>query len=504
MANDLKDDVILSLDLGTSNIKLAAIKKCGEIVCINYIPLNILSPKQGYQEIDPVELWKDIQKLIKQTCNGLEHKIVALGISSQRGTFITWKKGTDYHLHNFITWGDQRVSDMCAEFNNSFVFKFAKWVLQIVGSIFRSSHLLCAASFEVHPHHVQMRLKWIMENISEAQALYKDNMLCFGTLDTWLIYKLTLGNTFATDYTCAASTGIYDMWAKKWCPYMTNIFNNPIGALPCVKDCNASYGIVSPYLKLGFSAPILGLIGDQQASLIGNMLFNNGDTKLTLGTCLSCDIITGSYIHPVADAVFPQVAWKLIGGEMCYMAESSIPEIRGKYLDWLVALNLVDQIQDIDKLAFSVPASDEVYFIKNDSDFHENISKYIFSKTDNFTQSHIVRAVLEAHIFKSKEILDNVFRFYGTPEKIVADGGASASNFIVQNLSKLANLDIYRPNCTEGAIMGAFFVAGIGFGWWNSFRDIEQSLVQFTKVSPLNNDENLSLKFNNWKNFQII
>ena len=497
-------DVILSLDIGTTNIKLAAINKNGETILLQKRPLRLQCPEPGHQEICPSELWTDIEALFRLSTKGLESRIAAVGISTHRSTFITWERGTDRFLHNFITWADKRTQKMCDDWNNSYLTRICQTILHGIGKIVGSTHMVCAANFKVVPANVQMRFKWVMENISSAQTLYNQGNLCFGTLDTWLIYKLTGKATWATDYSNAAATGIYDMWAPagKWCPVMTWVFGNPIGSLPQVVDSNALFGYISPALDLGCSdIPIHGVVADQQASVIGNCLFKEGDVKLSLGTGLACDRLTASYAHPVAQSVYPQIAWKLKGAGIYYMAESMTMETRGKYLDWLVSSNLVTDLKQIDAIALSVKSSDTPYFIKIDAIDDRSIEDFMEEKGSNCTDAHYVRAVMEAHAFRSKVVLDDVFDFYGLPDKIIVDGGASSSTFILETLSALTGLDVYKSNCAEGALMGAYFVSGLGLNWWHTFADIELR-EQVTLMSPLDCDRvKLLEKFEKWKTF---
>ena len=492
-------DIILSLDIGTSNIKLAAVAKTGEIVRLHKRALRLKCPQPGYQEICPTELWDDIESLFKSTCEGIESRIAALGISTHRSTFITWERDTDNYLHNFITWADQRAKKMCDNWNNGYIVRIGQSILQAVGTVVGSTHMICIANFKVQSANVQMRLKWVMENIAAAKPLHDKGNLCFGTLDTWIIYKLTGKATWATDYTNAAATGIYDMWGDKWCPAMAWVFSLPIESLPEVRNSNASFGQVSSELNLGFSVPIHGIMADQQASVFGNHLFEEGDVKLSLGTGIACDRLTGSYVHPVAMSVYPQIAWKLTGSEIFYMAESMTMELRGKYLDWLVSAKLVDSIEEINNMALSVKSSETPLFLKKDGVNEVPIEEFMVEKS-NCTNAHFVRAVMEAHVFRAKILLDDVFDFYGRADKIIVDGGASSSQFILESLCAVTGIDVYRSNCVEGALMGAFYVAGLGLGWWNSLEDISL-FTDLTQISPLKEEDGCTLleKFEKWK-----
>lgn len=494
MSNE--EDVILSIDIGTSNIKVAAITRGSEILQVHRCPITAISAEPGYHELCPDKLWADILELLRRASEGMESRVVGLGISTHRSTFITWKKGTQEFLHNLITWTDRRAADMCDAWNDSLTTRLGQGVLWGLGKVVRSAHMVTLALWKVRPGVVTMRLKWVMENVPRAKELYDQDMLCFGTLDTWLIYKLTCGKTWATDLSNASGTAIYDIWGGKWCPVMQRLFDLPIRAFPEVRASNSNFGKVDPELRLGFSAPIHGILADQQASVVGNKVFQEGEMKLSLGTCLSVDTVTGAYIHQEALAVYPQVGWSLANQPPCYLAESFSDETRGLYLEWLVSAGYVDHISQLEEVATSAPDTDGIFFVKSDNDLSGDVADDIVGETSD--RAVIIRAVLEAHVFRGFMLLQNMFKHYGKPAQILVDGGASVSDFIIDRISELAEVDLVRSGCTEGPLLGAFFTAGVGLGWWADFKEIEDN-VKLSKVSSFKN-ENCVLreKYEKW------
>eukprot|EP00116_Pleurobrachia_bachei_P008842 sb/3469104/ len=222
--------------------------------------------------------------------------------------------------------------------------------------------MICASTFAVKEKAIPMRLKWAMDNIPQARQLANENKLCFGTIETWLVWKLTGGTVWATDYSCASSTGIFDIWKKCWCPIMTFLFSNPRDILPEVRDSDSNFGKISKSHGLGFSCPITGVIGDQQASIFGNLLFNEGDIKLTLGTGIACNVNTGTRTHPTSHSIYPLIGWKLVGQDTSYIAEL-LAANGGRAVEWVVKSGLIDRIENVDKVARSVPNSAGVSFI---------------------------------------------------------------------------------------------------------------------------------------------
>ena len=502
-----QEDLILAIDVGTTNCRAAIINKSGEIKNIAYKPIELLSPRKGWFEICPHVLWSTILELIKVVIKDNEEKVRTCGISVQRNTFITWRKDTGTYLHNFITWLDMRSTSMCESWNNNCLINFGRWIAWALGCVVRSRHMICAASFNVKEKAIPMRLKWVIDNIPNAKELQKDNNMCFGTIETWLVWKLTNGKVWATDYSCASSTGIFDIWKLTWCPIMTTLFGNPMNILPEVRCSNAFFGMIDESLELGFSVPITGVIGDQQASIFGNQLFDVGDLKLTLGTGIACNINTGSKTHPTSHDIFPLIGWKLENEDVFYVAEV-IAANGGRAVEWTVTSGLIDQITEVDKIAKSVPDSGGVSFIPAFNGM-EVPYRDPFAGTSLFGISlstktkSIVRAVLESQIFISKHVLDMVFNFYGKPQTIRVDGGASRSSFIVENIVQLSRTRIERSDCVEESLMGAAFLAALGVGMYGSFSDIKSyvplKMSMFdTKNTSLDDDEKLFKSYEVW------
>ena len=477
-------DLVLAIDVGTTNCRAAVIDKKGNILRIAFEPVQLLSPKKGWFEICPQKLWSDISKLILIVTKGYCERILTCGITVQRNTFVTWCKDTGEYLHNFITWMDMRSVKLCCEWNNSYLINIGRWAAWMLGSVVRSRHMICASTFTVREKAIPMRLKWVMDNIKNAKMHQKNKNLCFGTIETWLIWKLTKGGTWATEYSCASSTGIFDIWKNSWCKIMTYLFSCPIDVLPEVRDSNSYYGDIDISLGFGFSAPINGVIGDQQASIFGNLLFNVGDIKLTLGTGVACNVNTGKKTHPTSHDIYPLVGWKLAGEEPFYVAEM-IAANGGRSVDWAVTSGMIEKIDDIDSLAGSVPTSCGLSFVPAfngmDVPFKEPFAgTALFGINLKTKTSNIVRAVLESQIFISNYVLLKIFDHYGKPFHIHVDGGTSQSAFVTENVAQLTKINIKRSDCTEGSLMGASFMAGLGAGLYQSVNDIKISVLPTT------------------------
>lgn len=476
----VEKDLVLAIDVGTTNCRAAIINKEGCILKIAFEPIELLSPKEGWFEICPHKLWSDISKLILKVTKDFYERILTCGITVQRNTFITWRRDTGEYLHNFITWMDMRSSKLCSQWNNSYFINIGRWAAWMLGSVVRSRHMICASTFTVREKAIPMRLKWVMDNIKDAKLHYKNTNMCFGTIDSWLIWKLTKGRTWATDYSCASSTGIFDIWKSEWCKIMTYLFSCPIDILPEVRDSDSYYGDIDISLGFGFSAPINGVIGDQQASIFGNTLFNVGDMKLTLGTGIACNINTGKKTHPTSHDIYPLVGWKLVGSQPFYVAEL-LAASGGRATDWAVTSGLLEDISSIDSVARSVPTMSGLSFLPAfngmDVPFKEPFAgTSLFGITLETKTSNIIRAILESQVFISNYVLLKIFERYGKPSNITIDGGSSQSAFITENIAQLSKVNIKRSECIQGSLMGASFMAGLGSGLYKSLDDIKLSV----------------------------
>lgn len=492
-------NLTLAIDVGSTNCKAAVINKSGQILKLAKKPVSVISPEKGWYEICPHQLWSDICGLIHTVSSDFKDEILTFGISVQRNTFITWNKDTGEYLHNFITWMDKRSSKMCSDWNNGYLKNIVQWATWVIGSVCGSHRLLCASTFNVKDKTIQMRLKWVLTNNKLAEALMKQKKLCFGTVETWLIWKLTCGKVWATEYSCASSTGLFDIWSPSWSSIMTYLFGIPIEMLPEVMPSNANFGRIDKRWGFGFSVPITGVLGDQQASMFGNLLHDVGNIKLTLGTIISCNINTGHKTHPTSKSLYPLIGWKLKGEKPFFIAEFFAGN-GGKAVEWTVASGLVNNINEIDSVARKVLNSNGVTFVPafNGTTVpqkHGHAETSIFGINFETKTNHIVRAVLESQAFLSSYVLDCIFRHYRKPQEIVVDGGTSRSSLILETLVQLSSVDVKKSECVDGSIMGAALLAGLGAGIYQSLDDIQSNvLLDFKLIGRNKNFKDNQLK----------
>ncbi|XP_015415402.1 PREDICTED: putative glycerol kinase 5 isoform X4 [Myotis davidii] len=323
-------------------------------------------PQIGWVEIDPDVLWLQFVAVIKESVKaaGIEmNQIVGLGISTQRATFITWNKRrgvnlctsrkTGNHFHNFISWQDLRAIELVKSWNSSLIMKLIHSSCRMLHFFTRSKRFLAASLFTFTTQHVSLRLAWILQNLVEVQKAIEEENCCFGTIDTWLLHKLTKGSEFATDFSNASTTGLFDPYEMCWSSFITSLLSIPLSLLPPVRDTSFNFGSVDEEI-FGVPIPIMALVADQQAAMFGECCFQMGDVKLTMGTGTFLDINTGSNPQQNVGGFYPLIGWK-IGEEVVCIAEGNAGDT-GTAIKWA---------QQLGKLSFTQISQARLKEVKN-------------------------------------------------------------------------------------------------------------------------------------------
>ena len=445
---------IIALDIGTTNIKAALISTpSSTILTSRSCPLESLITGDRV-EIDPHRLWSDVSRLLREVSDGIE--VDGIGISTHRGSFVTCNRVTGEPLHNLITWADRRAESMCERYNNRVTTKAGKWLLWLLGKLVGSSHMVCLSTFKVTSANVHFRYLWVLEKVARVKEVLSKGRLVFATLDCWLVYKLT--GQWRTEYSNAAATGLYDMWGMGWCGFMSLVFGHPRSPFPEVLPSDGCYGTTD---LLPGNVPVCGVIADVQSSHLGTGVTDKLHLKVTMGTCVTCSLVTGGYIHPSAETIFPQLAWKWSGREPCYIAERMTARMEGWKIDLLVSSGLVDSLSVVDELANSV--DDCPCFVSTSPIDHPREGIRGFQDRD--TPAHLVRAVLEAHAFTVAYLIQEMREFYSSsPGVVIVDGGASRSTTVLQTMADVTGLEVVQASQPDGALMGAYMAATRGCG----------------------------------------
>lgn len=454
---------ILSFDQGTTSSRAILFNKAGSIVSIAQKEFTQLYPKPGWVEHNAVEIWSSqISVAAEAILNaGLNARdIAAIGITNQRETTVLWDKRTGEPLHNAIVWQDRRTSGYCDELRAK---GHADAIQQKTG-------LVLDAYFSA------TKIKWMLDNVEGAREKAAAGHIAFGTIDTWLVWKLTAGNVHITDVSNASRTMIYNIHNMDWDHELLDLFDIPRSVLPEVKSSSEVYGETAGTV-LAAQIPIAGIAGDQQAALFGQMCTANGMVKNTYGT--GCFMLMNIGDKPIASKnnLVTTVAWK-INGKVQYALEGSI-FIGGAVVQWLRdELKMISSSADVEDLAKKVEDTGGVYLVPafaglGAPHWNQDARGTITGITRGTNQSHIARAALESIAFQTMEVLKAMEADSGLSIKqLRVDGGATANNLLMQFQADLLNTKVIRPVVTEVTAIGAAYLAGLATGFWSSMEDI--------------------------------
>ncbi|XP_025028835.1 putative glycerol kinase 5 isoform X2 [Python bivittatus] len=475
---------ILGVDVGSTVIRCHVYDKAAVLKGFSSKQVELLHPQPGWVEFDPESLWTQFIDVIKEAVQvaGIKmNQISALGLSTQRGTFITWNKKTGKPFHNFISWQDVRAAALVKSWNTSFLMKAVHGISSLLHFFTRIDKLLLSRSFSFTTQHVSLRLAWVLQHLSEVEQAAKDGDCCFGTVDTWLLYKLTKGAVYATDYSNASTTAFLDPYKLQWSVFLSKILSIPISLFPPIEDTSHIFGSVDTEI-FGVPIAIAALVADQQAAMFGQCCFDRGDIKVTMGTGSFWDINTGNKIHASKRGLYPLVGWK-IGKEITYLAEGNASDT-GNAIKWAQSLDLFDNVGETSQMAYSLINSGGVCFVPSFSGLQIPVNDpyactSFMGITPSTTKKHLVRAVLESIAFR-------------------ADGGVSKNSFVMQMTSDLINKSISKPVSTDMSCLGAAFLAGLAIGFWTN-KDHLKKLRQTGMVfKPQKEPKEYEPAMSNW------
>lgn len=467
MASETHESYIAAVDVGTTSIRCQIINS--QALCISTASetINLLYPQLGYVEIDPDELWNNVCNVIRKaisSANLIPSQITCLGVSTQRATFTTWRKDNGKPFHNFITWKDLRSDALVHQCNSSLTMKGFRMSCYALYLVSRYKRFLVGSNLKITNTQTTMRLVWVLQNIPNLKQAVQDKNAMFGTIDTWLIYKFTLGKMHVTDVTNASATGFFDPFVLSWSAWASIILSIPFEILPKVVDNDHSFGFTETNI-FGVSIPIKCIISDQSASMFGSCCFNGGEAKITLGTGSFIDVNTKQDIHGSAAALYPLVGWKF-NNEIVYFLEGACNDT-GSLIQWAMMAGLIENPFESSTLANQLEHNDGVYFIPAFSGLgppfmDDNAATGFIGLKVTSTKHHMVRSILESIVYRIV-LLYNMMK-YETDYKIkriCVDGGVSNNDFVCQLLANILGLEIERPSSTEMTILGVAFAAGL-------------------------------------------
>ncbi len=458
---------IIALDQGTTSSRAVLFDEKGYIVGMVQQEFTQIFPQPGWVEHSASEIWSSqlgvLQKLISD--NQVEPKaIVAIGITNQRETTVIWDRKTGEPVYNAIVWQDKRTASICEDLKKR---GLTDYVRQETGLVIDS-------------YFSGTKIKWILDNVDGARQKAEMGDLAFGTIDTWLIWKLTNGNSHFTDYSNASRTMVYNIRDLKWDEKLLQELTIPKSLLPELKPSAAAFGT---WNLNGIEIPIAGVAGDQQAALFGQACFEPGMAKNTYGTGCFMLMNTGSKIQLSKNGLITTIAWGL-DGKVEYALEGSV-FIAGAAVQWLRdSLHLIDQSKDSEYFAMKALGSNEVYvvpaFAGLGAPYWDMYARgAIFGLTRDTGKDHIIKATLESMAYQTKDILNAMQEDAGIKlASLKVDGGACANNILMQFQSDILGADVERPEVIESTAQGAAYLAGIQIGLWKKEDIVKNRKIQ--------------------------
>lgn len=456
---------ILALDQGTSSSRAIVFDEKGTTCAVAQREFRQIFPQSGWVEHDPHEIWASQASVIAEAIsimdiNGLN--LAGIGITNQRETTIVWDSETEEPIYNAIVWQDRRTSDYCDELKKQ----------GLTDMIRQKTGLIIDAYFSA------TKIKWILDNVAGARKRAEKGKLMFGTVDTWLIWRLTRGEVHVTDVSNASRTMLFNINTLDWDQELLDLFDIPRSMMPEVKSSSEVYGHTKTTI-FAHKVPISGIAGDQQAALFGQMCTEPGMVKNTYGT--GCFLLMNSGEKPILSQnnLITTVAWK-IGDKVNYALEGSI-FVGGSVVQWLRdGLHVINSSSEVEALASQVPDTNGVYFVPALTGlgapwWDQYARGTITGISRGTTTAHIARAALEGIAYQTMDITAAMSRDAGVPlRELKVDGGASRNNLLMQFQADILGTKVIRPQVVETTAMGAAYLAGLAVGYWSSIDEIRK------------------------------
>jgi glycerol kinase len=467
--------VILALDAGTTNVKAILVDRQANVLARSSVPLKIDFPKSGWVEQSAQEVWDAAREALEGClAQGGQHEVVALGISNQRETLVAWNRETGKAAAPCIVWQCRRSAEIC----------------QALRSKGLEETIRAKTGLQVDPLFPASKIQWLLENRPEVRKLAETGALCLGTVDAWLVWNLTGGKRYVTDFSNASRTQLFNLAKGGWDPELLTLFEVPASSLPEVVASNEALGEA---ILIGRNPiPICGILGDSHAALLGHGVLEQGKVKATYGTGSSlmtlCDVPRGD-----EKGISSTIAWKF--DRIQYAYEGNIT-VTGSGLSWALALTGFESLEPAVTSATDLESSEGVYFVPalaglGAPHWDERARGAIVGLSFGTRKEHVVRAALESIAFQVKDVFDAMQRSVGAPlEALLADGGASKNAWLMQFQADVLDRPVLRSQTAELSGLGAAFAAGLGCGFWSSIDEVAKVVAPHDAFHPaLEQDE---------------
>jgi len=476
-----------AIDQGTTSTRFIVFDRAGETIAVAQNEHRQIYPMPGWVEHDPIEIWRNTRAVVGEALRGAgltRGDLAAVGITNQRETTLLWDRTTGQPLHNAVVWQDTRVDPMVAEYARD-------------GG---QDRFRAQTGLPLTSYFSALKLRWLLDNVPNARLRAEAGDLLFGTIDSWLLWNLT--GLHLTDVTNASRTQLMDLHTLQWDDALLETFGIPRAVLPEIVPSSAVYGVARGELE---GVPIGGILGDQQAALVGQTCLHPGEAKSTYGTGCFLLMNTGLAPMPSTSGLVTTVAYKLGNRPACYALEGSIA-ITGALVQWLRDnLGIIGSNADVERLAGSVPDNGDVYFVPAFSGLYApywraDARGIIAGLTRYATAGHIARAALEATAYQTFDVIDAMQRDSGVAIRTLrVDGGMVQNQLLMQFHADLLDVPVIRPRTTEATALGAAYAAGLAVGYWRSTDDLLRNWAAQHTWQPQMGEERRARLIASWR-----
>ena len=485
------EQYIMSIDQGTTSSRAILFDKEGQIKGVAQREFKQYFPKSGWVEHDANEIWTSVLAVMAEVINENEvdpEQIKGIGITTQRDTTVIWDKKTGLPNHHAIVWQSRQTQHICNELKE-----------QGHEETFRNKTGLL-----LDPYFSGTKVRWLLDNVKGAREKAENGDLLFGTIDTWLVWKLSGGEVHITDYTNASRTLMYNIHDLKWDDELLELLDVPKAILPEVKESSEIYAHTKDYHFFGQEVPIAGIAGDQQAALFGQACFERGDVKNTYGTGGFMLMNTGEKPVTSESGLLTTIAYGL-DGKVNYALEGSI-FVSGSAIQWLRdGLRIINSAPQTENYASSVNSTDNVYFVPafvglGTPYWDSEARGAIFGLTRGTEKEHFIRATLESLCYQTRDVIEAMSKDSSIEvNNLRVDGGAVKNNFIMQFQADIVDTPVERPEVQETTALGAAYLAGLAVGFWEDKKDIADRWKLQKEFNPEMSEETRTKLYKGWK-----
>ena len=478
-------DAYISIDQGTTSSRAILFGENGLILKTFQKEFTQIYPQSGWVEHDPEEIWETTQLVLSQLYNSdvsQEHNIRGVGITNQRETTILWDKKTGKPLYNAIVWQDRRTSGFCKTLVDA---GFEKTIINKSGLV-------------VDPYFSASKIKWILDNVPDARGKVENDEVCFGTVDSFLLWRLTDKKVHATDATNASRTSLYNIEKLEWDNKLLDIFDVPRSIMPKVMDSNSNFGMISKNV-MSFELPILSILGDQQAAAVGQACFSPGSIKSTYGTGCFVIINSGKKIIKSKSRLLGTICYK-VDGKATYALEGSI-FVAGAVVQWLRDnLKMIKSAKETEQIVNSLEHNSDVFLVPAFTGlgcpyWDADARGALYGITRDTGKNEITRAAIESVAYQTRDLFKAMSEDGISPQNLRVDGGMTNNNWLMQFLANILKINVEKPKITETTALGAAMMAAYTDGKFSSLEELSKlwSSDKTFKSKMNDNDRNILL-----------